>query len=419
MHDASAGGRVSLPCSTVLLVVIISVLPWESDNYFTGSFDSIAIVKAVLALIALAAAGALATTTPHVHAVPVTPVLYTAAYLLCTLLGGLVARELGPSLVIAVRVAILLATIALLAHRYPASSLLPSLVLALGLLAALSAVTGLSSLAGGRLWGGFPRMHPNELAFESAVVLAWVVGKVAQGRDTFAHLGFGAVALGILLATGSRTSLLVMVPTVAVLMLTARAIRIRTGLMIGLLIPVVVWAATGTDILVQLIGRGSDANNLGTLSNRTIAWQAALAPKDSVWEALFGSGLATKQIAVLGQWWTYQILDSSWVSALVQGGFLGLLVCVAWVLHSTLQVIQTSERALLGWQVAMLVLLTARGVLESGLFDASTAFVVLACVSLGNGTVVRRWRPQWVSPPLVRPGSPPPEEAMFENLRRI
>ena len=379
------------PPYLVLLIVVASVIPWQSGSYFAGSFDGIAVAKAGLALVGLAGAFVLAGSTRTPQSVPVAPIVFAIAYLVATLLGGLTGGDFQASLVIAVRVAIQLATVALLAYRYPASALLPSLVAALGTVGGLAAVTGLSSLASGRLWGGFPPMHPNELAFESAVVLSWVVAKMTQARDTLGHLVAGTVALGVLLSTGSRTSLLVMAPTIAVLIVTARAIRVRTGLLVGMLIPLMVWAALGTDAIAQFIDRGEDTSQLSTLSNRTIAWHAALAPKDTIWEVLFGSGLATKQIAVAGQWWAYQILDSSWVSVLVQGGLVGLAICALWMAHATLRVIQTSPRDLMGWQVAMLLLLTLRGALESGLFDATTAFLVLACVTLSNGTRIRRW----------------------------
>lgn len=378
------------PPYLVLLIVVASVIPWQSDSYFSGSFDAIAVAKAGLAVVGLAGAFVLAGSTRTPQSVPVAPIVFAVTYLLATVLGGLTAGDFQASLVVAVRVAIQLTTVALLAYRYPASALLPSLVAAIGTVGGLAAITGLGSLASGRLWGGFPPMHPNELAFESAVVLLWVVAKMTQARDTLGHIVAGTVALGVLLATGSRTSLLMLVPAIGVLIITARAIRVRTGLLVGLLIPLLVWAALGTDAIAQFIDRGDDASQLSTLSNRTIAWHAALAPKDTVWEVLFGSGLATKQIAVAGQWWAYQILDSSWVSALVQGGFVGLAISALWIAHSTVRVIQTSTRDLLGWQVAMLLFLTLRGILESGLFDATTSFLVLACITLANGTKIRR-----------------------------
>ncbi|MCA0295771.1 MAG: O-antigen ligase family protein [Actinobacteria bacterium] len=404
--------RVSFACYLVLLVVIASVIPWQSDSYFSGAFDIVAVLKAILALVGLLGALLLSGSSRDLHPVPFGPVMFVGAYLLCTVLGALAAGDLLASVVVAVRVGIQVMTIVVLAHRYPAASLLPSLVAAIGTIGALAAVTGLSDLAGGgRLSGGFPPMHPNELAFEAAVVLAWVAAKVTQGLDTIGHLAVGAAALGVLLATGSRTSLLVMVPTVAILMVTAVAIRIRTAVLVGALIPILVWAALGSDAVAQLISRGEDVDQLTTLSNRTIAWQAALAPKDTIWQTLFGSGLDTKQIPVAGQWWAFQILDSSWVSALVQGGLVGLGICLLWMLHAGVRVIQTSSRDLLGWQLAMIVLLTSRGLLESGLFDATTAFLVLICVTLGNGTTVRRWRPAWLNRPapvarrtLGRPG---------------
>jgi hypothetical protein len=124
-----------------------------------------------------------------------------------------------------------------------------------------------------------------------------------------------------------------------------------------------------------LLLRDQGTAGLTTLSNRTIAWQAALSPKSSGWLEWLGGGLTMKHIQVPGQWWNQQILDSSWISALVQGGLVGLAICVVWVAHSVIGTLKSSH-ALRGLQLAILVYLVARGLLESGLFDATTAFLV-------------------------------------------
>ena len=78
--------------------------------------------------------------------------------------------------------------------------------------------------------------------------------------------------------------------------------------------------------------RGEDAARLATFSDRLFAWQAAVAPgsgrSGTQW---FGGGLSQKTVEVTGQPWTEQVLDSSWVSALVQAGWLGLAIGICWV----------------------------------------------------------------------------------------
>lgn len=377
----------------VLLATAASLLPWRTDSYFSGSFDQVDISKAGLLLAAFASAFVLAARAPRPRTVPVEPVFTLLAYLAVTVLGALAAGELAASLVIAVRVGLVLATVALLAMRYPATVLLPSLIAVLGTLFLVAGVTGLGSIStDGRLAGGFPPMHPNELALQGAIVMLWVVSRITHGLDTWGHLLVGTLALGAVLQSGSRTSLLVLVPAVLIVIATATAIRVRTGLLAGALTPLLVWVVMGTDFLASAVLRGQDASRLTSLSNRTIAWRSAFSPRSTIWETLFGSGLATKQIPVTGQYWNTQLLDSSWVSALVQGGLVGLAICALFIVRTVVRTYRTASRQLLGWELAIVVLLASRGMLESGLFDASTSFLILACVALCNGTLMVRGR---------------------------
>ena len=47
-----------------------------------------------------------------------------------------------------------------------------------------------------------------------------------------------------------------------------------------------------------------------------------------------GGGLALKRIPVQGQYWNDQGLDSSWVSAWVQGGLLCVLLLAVWAVSA-------------------------------------------------------------------------------------
>ena len=96
-----------------------------------------------------------------------------------------------------------------------------------------------------------------------------------------------------------------------------------------------------------------------------------------------------KTVAVPGQWWNDQILDSSWISAIVQGGWIGVALCLAWVVYSLIRSFDTPLpfRAL---QQAIIIYLAVRGILESGLFDATTAFLMFFVTVLA--TPARRAR---------------------------
>jgi O-antigen ligase len=122
-----------------------------------------------------------------------------------------------------------------------------------------------------------------------------------------------------------------------------------------------------------------------------IAWDAARSWAESGWQVAFGGGLSVKVIRVRGQWWTEQPLDSSWVSLLVQAGVLGLVAALAWVLWVGVGArrVAAPERALL---TGLLVFLVGRSLLESGLFDATPAFLLFTAVSLAAERTTRTGR---------------------------
>jgi O-antigen ligase len=101
----------------------------------------------------------------------------------------------------------------------------------------------------------------------------------------------------------------------------------------------------------------------------------------STWKRWFGGGLPMKHIPVSGQYWQTQLLDSSWISALVQTGLVGLALTAVWVLATLASAFRTPRPWRPLW-VGLVVFIGLRSLLESGLFDASTSFIVFAIVSL-------------------------------------
>ena len=59
----------------------------------------------------------------------------------------------------------------------------------------------------------------------------------------------------------------------------------------------------------------------------------------------------------------------------MQAGFVGLVICGIWVLSSMFNTVH-SPAQLRALQLALMAYLSLRGFLESGLFDASTAFLL-------------------------------------------
>ncbi|MFT4216801.1 MAG: hypothetical protein QM619_06390 [Micropruina sp.] len=356
-----------------MLITVVATEPWRSGTYFEGAFDGVVITKALLSGVAAVTAWFLVRTRPRLT-VPAWPAILVALYLSITVFGGWAEDALLSSTVIAVRVLILIAIVNLLLSGYDGYSVMAGLVGALATVAAVSVLTGGLRPSDGRLAGGIPPLHPNEIAAISAVAILWLLYRATNGRENAVDLVVLTLAGTALIASGSRTSLVMILPAAAVLVLTARRFHLRVFIPFVLSLPIVAFGLLYSDALTGALTRDGSSDDIGSLSNRTIAWQSALMPKSSEWQTWLGGGLTLKQIEVPGQWWSHQILDSSWVSALVQGGYLGIVTCLALIVYGVYRVARLPGE-LRGFRLALILFLSLRGILESGLFDASTAFL--------------------------------------------
>lgn len=357
------------------LIMVVATEPWRPDTYFEGSFDGVVIAKAALSLVGLGTAWWLVRDRTR-RPVVAWPFVLMAIYLSATVFGGWADGSLLSSLVIAGRIAILMLAVGLLLSGYDGYAVMAGLVGALATVVAFSVLTAFGQLRDGRLAGGIPPLHPNEIAGVSVVVILWLLYRAVNGRENGVDLLLLAIAVAALISTGSRTSLVMLLPAALVLLVSTRRVHLRVLIPFLVSLPFLAGGLFLTQTATDLITRESTAANLLSLSNRTIAWQAALAPKDSFWSTWFGGGLSLKQIEVPGQWWSHQILDSSWVSALVQGGYVGLIVCLSVLVCGVFRILRTPGE-LRGFRLALVTFVSLRGLLESGLFDASTAFLLL------------------------------------------
>jgi hypothetical protein len=366
----------------VFLILIAATVPWRRNNYFEGTFDFVVLAKAVLSLMGLMIAVVLRVGRSR-RPVPASSSVFLMLYVVCTLLGSWGLASAMASAIIALRVVILAAAIITLSTIYEGYRLVASLVMALGTYAVVGAITGLANLESGRLSGGFPPLHPNELASMAAVVAIYCFWKIIIGNDKLTHVISMLLALLCLYAAGSRTAMAALAVSSLLLLAHMRALRPRTLLILLLVVPGALWLLLSKNLLFSLLYRNQGTDELVTLSNRTIAWHAALSPQESQWHQWLGHGLARKIIEVSGQWWRYQVLDSSWISTLVQGGIIGLVLCVVWILHS-LRRVSHAEPLLRGLFRAVILYFALRGLLESGLFDASVSFLVLFTTMLAT-----------------------------------
>lgn len=368
-------GRVRL----VALLVVLGAVTWRRGEYFSGSLDPVVLAKAAVSLLALGLALLLAQSGAR-RPLGTGTVWWVGLWLGSSVLGAVTAGNAVAGGVIAVRVGILAATIFLLLRAAAGAQVLMAIAWACGLTAAVAAVSGLPSfVAEGRLAGGVPAIDPNDLALlagVAVVVLAWRL--VLDALDAGGLLAV-VFFLGVVYATGSRTGLAVLVLAIVVMAAYIRRPRVElvvSGLVLGVT-AVVALASTGA--VAGFAARGGDGSS--TLNSRFIAWRASLTWADSAWQQFFGGGLSVKIIRVRGQYWDTQPLDSSWVSLLVQGGIVGLVAAALWLLW----VVRGTRRAPRSHRIlflGLLIFVIGRSVLESGLFDATPALLILVAVSL-------------------------------------
>jgi hypothetical protein len=376
---SSRRARESVPSRRALLVtwtlVVVSLLSWRNEAYYSGGLDAVVAAKALLSVVALLRANSAWARAPHRSSIGVRSLLVVGAYLTVTVIGGWASSALVSSAVLAFRVVILAATVALLVSAYQRLDVLRDLCLALVLVGLFTALTGASSLSYGRLTGGILPVSPNQLAMMFGfplVVLTW--GMIYGQRFKYDVLMAPAL-MGLIWLTGSRTGLAAAVLGIGLVIVTAR--RLPTAVLVGVVavVPVAVYFLTATGFVAGYFGRGG-TSNLSTLSSRTIAWQAAFDAPFEFWSSTFGRGLSAKTVGVSGTYWDTQVLDSSWVSAFVQGGIIGMALLALWALLSLTATagLPARERSLWLPLVAFALLWSSTA---SGLVDAYVLFVIM------------------------------------------
>ena len=111
------------------------------------------------------------------------------------------------SAIIISRVVMLAVIVFLFVRAYGFERAVECWLTAMAVVALVAAVTGLPTLASGRLGGGVPTIHPNELAMLCVFPILGLMWRVFQQRSRTIHHVLLVTLLGITWATGSRTSL--------------------------------------------------------------------------------------------------------------------------------------------------------------------------------------------------------------------
>ncbi|GAA2749771.1 hypothetical protein [Amnibacterium kyonggiense] len=360
----------------VWLLVLASVVSWRKGVLYTGGVDPVVVAKAVLAVAALGAAVLLRRTSPSIRPVAMWPALLVSGVVGLSLVGALAEGGFVADAVLAVRIALLAATILLLVSVTAASELLATLLSAMALAGLVAAVTGIPTLltSRGRLGGGVPPLEPNEVAtllLPPAIGLLFVVVRV--GLRPLPAIGL-VVLSGTVVATGSRTALLMLPVALLVVLLVERRLSAGTSavLLLGALAAYVVLAFSS--ILSSVALRGEGVGKLLTLNSRTISWNVVLSTPTDSWAYWVGRGLTVKSVPVVGQYWDTQVFDSSWISSLAQDGVVGTLLLAAYALGTLLATRRLGAVRALGAALATTILI--RSFVENGLLESSTTFLV-------------------------------------------
>jgi hypothetical protein len=219
------------------------------------------------------------------------------------------------------------------------------------------------------------------VALLSSVIAIWLLAKVLMAKDSLWELAALGGVFIVVVMTGSRTGIAALGAAGAAMILRMTALRMRSVSIIVLSFPPLTYLLLGTTLIASVFTRGG-SEDLSNLSNRTIAWEAAGDMDRDGWQRWFGQGLAQKEISVPGQWWDTQMLDSTWVSALVQGGYLGLATVVLLMLLALTHALFAPRAVGAAW-FGLLVYLALGGFLESGLFDGTVQFLVFLVAALG------------------------------------
>jgi hypothetical protein len=381
LHDDLPAARHLVRPAVVMTVLVASVVPWRTGVIYEGGLDPVVAAKAFLAAVALVLAltGAPAGRDGRHLANRVGPVAvaFLLAYLGIAFVGGVSAGLTTSTSVLVVRVLMVAATIVAVVHRSEPRVVVRSLLLALGIVGAVSALSGLQIyLAGGRLAGTLPALSPNEIALLLGLPLVGVVHRLLVQRATAGSLALLVVLTGLFVTTGSRAAFLAVLVAVAVAVVAARRVRPTVAVVVAVAVPLAVALLASTDVLARVIERGGDSASIATLNSRTIAWNTVLQTDPGTWARWIGSGLTVKQVPVAGQYWAEQVLDSSWISALAQAGVVGAGLLAIWVVVGLATAGRASLRVVgFGAVLPAFVFIVIRSVVESGLVDSSSAFV--------------------------------------------
>jgi hypothetical protein len=179
----------------------------------------------------------------------------------------------------------------------------------------------------GRLTGAIWPMVPTQIAQYAGIaagltIVLWLANQMS-GRAALAGL---TVSVATLLLTHTRTALVGLVAGVLVagLSLFTSNARVRRFFAAGA-VTVSILVMTVAGVITTWLARGENAQGLATLTGRTNFWNLVLTAPRTRFQEIFGFGLTNASINGLP-------IDSNWLSAYMQEGLYGVVVCALMVI---------------------------------------------------------------------------------------
>lgn len=379
-RDSMVSLQRTIAVRVVFFLLVLSVTPWRDASIFDGGVDFVDVGKALVAVLGATLAAVLVLGTRSLTPIGIGPAATVIVILLVSLLGAVVAGNESATAVVVIRILIAMLTVLLVLTAVPWTMGVAGLLSAMAVIAVIAAITGIPSLSEeGRLAGGIPQIHPNELAWLAGAPAVGIVGQILRSGLRLTNAVAASCLLAIVVATGSRTGLLAVAASIVVSVLV-NGIRQRSlvVLLLGAL-PIAYSILLFTDVLEGLATRAGSTDTTSSLESRFDAWKVVLGWSWGSWQRWLGLGLSEKTVAVDIKWRDVQVLDSSWVSVLAQAGVLGTALLIVLLGWAAAAVWASGRRR----QVVMplLTLLLLRSLTESGLVDAASPFVMILVLS--------------------------------------
>jgi long-chain acyl-CoA synthetase len=376
-----------------VLLLVVSVISWRPANVFGGQLDPVVLGKIGLMMAAVLAVlwakRNVMRSGRSMNTVTASPLLLVALYCGSSAAGAFLFGSLLSSVELAVRVVVVGFVVLTLIELVGPMIVISMLVRVLAALAIWVAVTGTfsSERFPNRLAGTFPPLFPNEIAFLAAVPLVYFTWRTVNVDTSFVRL-LALMPLGVIIfLTESRTTAALTAALVLSLIICGtRHERFRLSMITGTVI-CILFALTFTDAIQHFGSRGG-TSEIESFGDRMIAWDTVLNMTRPPMQTLFGLGIANKFVPIEGHYWHKQVLDSSWFSAFVQAGVIGVIIVAAFVIYATTHALRNARPAKDLW-LALVVLVGVRSIFESGLLDTSTSFIVFMMVSMGAATQAR------------------------------